>query len=307
MAAGAELLTRQFTSEITKLLFANNDWLSRSKSDDAFVNNNAVELPHSGGISEALVDPTSFPLTIEKRTDVATNYIMSVIANKPVHLEIDENLTVAYDKRASILEQQAKEIMKTVGETALYNWAAGAANYIPTTGTTRTANTAAGQTGNRKGIDIADINDINTRFYEDDIVGGTDGVNGIAIITPKQLSDLRNISQFTDAEKYGSSNLASGVAVRAFGFDFYIRSSVVRTNNSDVLKAQGAAAAVTDQDAAIFYSPEFVRRAKSGIQVLFADNTPEYLGGIMNARCRFGAAPARNDNKGVYLMFEDTI
>jgi len=285
MAAGAELLTRLFTKEIQPKLFPNNDWLSRSKSDDAFVNNNSVELPHSGDISDALVDPTSFPLTVEKRTDVATNYIMSVIANKPVHLEIDEDLTVAYDKRSSILDQQAKKIMQTVGETALYNWAAGAATYIPTTGTTRVA-AGASQTGNRKGFSKADLITARQRFFTDDIVGGvsTNGVQGIAIITPTQYSDLLKISEFVDGEKYGRSNIPDGVISRAFGFDFYIRSSVVVTDNSDVLKAQGAAAAATDQDAAIFYSPEFVRRAKSGIQVLVDDNKPEYLGGIMNAR-----------------------
>lgn len=304
----AELLTRLFTKEIQPKLFPNNDWLSRSKSDDAFVNNNTVELPHSGDISDALVDPTSFPLPVEKRTDVATNYQMSVIANKPVHLEIDENLTVAYDKRSSILDQQAKKIMQTVGETALYNWAAGAASFIPTTGTTRAAE-GASQTGNRKGIAKNDIISARQRFFVDDITGGlsSNGVQGIAIITPAQYSDLLKISEFVDGEKYGRSNIPDGVISRAFGFDFYIRSSVVVTNNSDALKAQGAAAAATDQDAAIFYSPEYVRRAKSGIQVLVDDNKPEYLGGIMNARCRFGAAPARNDNKGVYLMFEDTV
>lgn len=308
MAAGAELLTRLFTKEIQPKLFPNNDWLSRSKSDDAFVNNNTVELPHSGDISDALVDPTSFPLTVEKRTDVATNYQMSVIANKPVHLEIDEDLTVAYDKRSSILDQQAKKIMQTVGETALYNWAAGAATYIPTTGTTRAAE-GASQSGNRKGLSKNDIITARQRFFKDDIVGGvsSNGVQGIAIITPAQYSDLLKISEFVDGEKYGRSNIPDGVISRAFGFDFYIRSSVLVTDASDVLKAQGAAAAATDQDAAIFYSPEFVRRAKSGIQVLVDDNKPEYLGGIMNARCRFGAAPARNDNKGVYLMFEDTV
>jgi hypothetical protein len=302
----AELLKRQFLSEIQPLLFPNNDWLSRSKSDDAWVNANTVELPHSGTITGAGLNPVSFPLTVEKRTDAATNYAMNVVHSFPTHIEIDEALTVSYDKRSSILDQHAKEIMKRVSSLALYNWAGGAASFTPTTGTSRAAS-GASQTGNRKGIAIANILAINNRFYSDDIVGGQDGVQGIAIITPAMLSDLMGIPQFTDADKYGRSSIPTGIAARAFGFDWYVRSSVVVTDGADALKAEGAAAAATDQDAAIFYSSDYVRRAKSGIQILMDTDKPEYLGSLFNARCRFGAAPARNDNKGVYLLFEDTV
>ena len=302
----AELLKRQFLSEIQPLLFKNNDWLSRSKNDDAFVNANTVELPHSGTLTGAGVNPSSFPLTIEKRTDVATNYDLDVVHSFPTHLEIDEALTVAYDKRASILDQHAKEIMQRVGSLALYAWAGGANAFTPTTGSSRAA-AGASQTGNRKAVTKADILAIRKRFFADDIVGGQGGVQGIAVITPSMYSDLLAISEFVDGEKYGRSNIPDGVISRAFGFDFYIRSSVVVTNNSDALKAEGAAAAATDQDAGVWYSPDFVRKAKSGIQILLDENKPEFLGSLMNARCRFGSAPVRNDNKGVYLMFEDTI
>lgn len=301
----AELLKRQFLSEIQPLLFKNNDWLSRSKSDDAFVNANTVELPHAGTLTVAGVNPSSFPLTVEKRTDAATNYSMDVVHSFPTHLPIDNDLTTSYDKRASILDQHPKEIMQRVGSLALYAWAGGANNFTATTGVQRVAS-GVSQTGNRKGIAVANILAIRQRFFADDIVGGTDGVQGVAILTPAMYSDLLAISQFTDADKYGRSNIPEGVVSRAFGFDFYVRSSVVVTNNSDALKAEGAAAAATDQDAAIFYSPEFVRKAKSGIQILMETDKPEYLGGLFNARCRFGASPVRNDNKGVYVMFEDT-
>jgi hypothetical protein len=301
----AELLKRQFTDEIQPLLFPNNDWLGRSKNDDAYVNANTVELPHSGTITGAALNPSSFPLTVEKRTDVATNYAMDVIATLPTHLEINEDLTVSYDKRQDILKLHAHEIMKRAASKALYSWAGGAATYIPTTGTGRSA-TGVSQTGLRKAVTAADLISARRRFFDDDIVGGTDGINGIAIVTPSMYSDLLAIPQFTDGEKYGRSNIPTGVISRAFGFDFYIRSTTVVTDGADALKAEGAAAAATDQDAAVFYSPEFVRKAKSSAQILIDDDKPEYLGSLINGFCRFGAAPTRNDNKGVYLMYEDT-
>lgn len=307
----AELLKRLFLSEIQPKLFPNNDWLSRSISDDAFVSNNTVELPHSGGITAAGVNPSSFPLAVEKRTDVATNYELERVYTLPTHLEKLSELSggpLAYDKRSSILDQHAKEIMKKCASKALYSWAGGAASYVPTTGTGRAAS-GASQTGNRRAVTAADIINVRQRFFADDIVGGSssNNVNGLAIITPAMYSDLLKISQFTDYDKYGSSNIPSGVVSRAFGFDFYIRSSVVVTNASDALKAEGAAAAATDQDAAIFYSPEFVRKAKGAVNIYMDNDKPEYLGSLMNAEVRFGSAPARNDNKGVYLLFEDTV
>lgn len=302
----AELLTRQFTREIQPQLFKWGGFLDRAINDDAFVNNNTVELAHSGTIPAVAVDRSSLPATIAKRTDAATNYTLAELTTDPTLLQDSEGLTVAYNKRQSILNQHTMKIKEKAANLAIYAWAAGATSFVPSTGTTRAAN-GPSQTGNRKGIAKNDIIELRQRFFEDDIVGGMDGIQGIALITPAQYSDLLKISEFVDGEKYGRSNIPSGVVSRAFGFDFYIRSSVAVTNASDALKAEGAAAAATDQDAAIFYSPEFVRKAKGAVKVYVDNDKPEYYGSVFSTMLRFGATFARNDNKGIYLLFEDTV
>lgn len=302
----AELLKRQFLSEIQPKLFPSYGFLSRALNDDAFVNNNTVELPHSGTIPSIQVDRSSLPATIAKRTDAATNYTLEELTSDPTLLQDSEALTVAYDKRASILMQHAEKQMQKCGTRALYKWAAGASSYRASTGSARAAS-GPSQTGNRKAFTVADILAVKQRFHADDVVPDNSEVNGVAVLTPSQYSDLLGISQLTDAEKFGRPGLPSGVVTRVLGFDIYVRSSVVVLNSSDALKAEGAAGVATDQDAAIFYSPSFVRRAKGSVKVYIDSDKPEYYGSIFSTMVRFGATYARNDNKGVYLLFEDNV
>lgn len=301
----AELLKRLFLSEIQDVLFPSYGFMSRALNDDAFVNNNSVELAHSGTIPAVAADRSSLPATIAKRTDAATQYLLQELTTDPTLLQDSEELIVAYDKRASILRQHANKQMQKCGNIALYNWAGGATDFIPTTGTGRAAS-GPSQTGLRRAITLDDLLAVKERFHADDAVPDNSDINGVAVLTPRQYSDLLGIPQLTDEEKFGSAALPTGVRSRILGFDIYIRSSVTVLDDSDDLKAEGAAAAATDQDAALFYSPEYVRRAKGAVKVYIDEDKPEYYGSVFSTMVRFGAAPARNDNKGVYVLFEDT-
>lgn len=302
----AELLKRQFYSEIQPKLFPAFGFLSRALNDDAFVNNNSVELPHSGTIPNITVDRATLPATIAKRTDAATQYILEELTSDPTLLQDSEALAIAYDKRSSILDQHAQKQMQKCGNRALYKWAAGAANHIASSGNARVASGPA-QTGNRAKFTLADLLAVKQRFHADDVVPDNSPVNGVAVITPAQYSDILAISELTDSDKFGTPGLPSGVVARVLGFDIYVRSSVVVVDSTDVLKAEGAAGAIGDQDAAVFYSPTFVRRAKGAVKVYIDNDKPEYYGSIFSTMVRFGAAPARNDNKGVYLLFENAV
>jgi hypothetical protein len=300
----AELLTRQFLSEIQPQLFPSTGFLSRALNDDAFVNNNSVELPHSGTIPAVEVDRSVLPATIAKRTDAATQYILEELTTDPTLLQDSEALTVAYDKRQSILSQHSAKIMSRASNRALYAWAGGASSFIPTTGTAR-AKTGPSQTGNANAVTLADLLEVKRRFHADDVIPDNAPVNGVGVITPSMYNDILQINQLTDAEKFGTPALPSGVVARILGFDIYVRSSVTVLEVGDTLKAEGAAAAATDQDAAVFFSPSYVRRAVGAMNVYVNQGIAEYYGDVMSVMVRFGATFARNDNKGVYLMFEN--
>lgn len=308
----AELLKRLFHTEIQPLLFPGNNFLARAVNDDSYVNNNTVELPHSGTLPNVKADRTVLPAPIVKRTDVASNYTLEELTTDPTHLGDSEALIVSYNKRASILEQHAMQIRNAAAVRAINKWAAGAdaAHIIASTGSARAAgNTWGSQTSTRKAFTLADIVNVQTKFFSDDVQNELGDVNGVAVITPAQYSDLIKIAEFNNAQIYGQPNIPSGVVRRAFGFDFYVRSKVALLNNSDALKTLSSESVYTgatnDQDAAIFYHPSFVRRAVGAIKPFINEGEATLYGDVMSMLVRFGASPVRNDSKGLVVLFED--
>ena len=312
----AELLTRLFLSEIQPKLFPGNTFLSRAKNDDAYVNYNTVELAHSGTIPAGTVDRVMLPAQVSKRTDAATNYQLEEFTTDPTVLGYSEELTINYNKRSSILDQHANTLNKLTGDRALWRWAAGAGTFGgghvlkstgKTDGTTAATRTPTGpsQTGTRLPFGKDDLIKIRQLFFSDDIITTNVDPMCVAVLTPAQYSDLSGLPNVAEAQKYGRAIFPSGVVDRILGFDVYIRSSVLVYDTSDALKAPGAAAVATDQDAAIFYHPDYVRRAVGAIVPMVQLKNPTYYGDIFSMLLRFGAAPTRNDNKGVVVMMED--
>jgi hypothetical protein len=315
--ASASLLTQYFYTEVQPKLFAINDFLSRAVNDDGYVNYDQVNLPHAGSIPLATIDRAVLPASVSSRTDVATSYSLEEITTDPTRLGHSEELVINYNKRQSILDQHASSIMTTCGDRALWRWAAGAsgARVIKSTGVTdggtaqtRTA-TGPSQSGTRNRFGKDDLVKIRQMFFADNVIKGNVDLSGVAILTAQQYGDLIGLPNVAEAQKYGRATFPSGVVDRVLGFDIYVRSNVLVYDNSDVLKIQptanGYLAAATDQDAALFFHPSMVRRAVGAIIPFVRLNDPLYYGDIMDMLVRFGAAPVRNDNKGIVVMMED--
>lgn len=317
-AAGAELLTRMFLTEIQPLLFPSNEFLARAKNDDAFVNYNSVELPNSGTIPNVAINRAVYPAPVAFRTDVATNYLLEELSTDPTHLQYSEELLVAYDKRASILQTHADAINNKAGIRALYKWCAnityntglGSLNPVRrATGSARAAG-SPGATGNRAAITKADI--LYMRALMDSQNVPQKG--RVMVVTPAFYQDLLGIQEFSQAYSYGSPVLPDGVLGKILGFDVIMRGNDTGSittlsgtpvfDGSSVIKAEGAATATTDCQSCVFYQPDFVRRAKGAIRLFINVDRAEYQGSLFSAVIRFGAAIARNDNKGVGVVVE---
>ena len=299
----AELLKRLFLSEITEQLRADNSYMQFAKNDDAFVNNNSVELPHAGSDPTVVVDRAEFPGTIAKRTDVATQYLLESLSSDPTHLQYDEELTVAYNKRASIMDGHVKKLKETMGDRLAWKWAENVtgASIIATTGVgTRTAS-APGSTATVKKITKADLLSARQVFDVDNIP-----VSGRKLmVTGQMYNDILGIDDFTHIDKYGLSVIPDGLVGRIFGFDVFIRSRVnAYATGGTTIKDPAAATATTDLGAAIAWHPEFVRRAMGSTKVFLELEKADYYGSVMSALVRFGGLNARNDVKGVVSIVE---
>lgn len=306
----AELLTRLFTTEIIPNLWPATSFMNRAKRDDAYVNNNTVELDNAGAIPSVAVDRTVLPAAITQRSDTPHNYTMEELTSDPTLLRNIEVLLEmgGMNKRADILKDHILAIREKMAKRTLVKWATGVTAKIATTGTARAAESKNGiQTGNRNAVTVADLANVQQVFHKTDVLPENEDLMGVAVIPYSMKTDVIKIAQFTDAEKAGPSrsSLPAGVLARAFGFDWYIRSEVVTLNTSDTLKAEGAAEAADDQNTAVFYSPNYVRLAMGATRADVSEYKPEFYGHIMSALAMFGASPARNDKKGIVLLFEN--
>lgn len=309
-APGAEILQRYFLTEIQPLLFPLNDFFGRSRIDDAFVNNNTVELPHSGTIPTVAVNRASLPALIAKRADLATNYTLEELTTDPTVIQDSEGYIVAYNKRASVLELHAMAINDKAAIRALYAWVTGLTNanfgVIPTTSATLRNSSAPGSTKvSCKAIAKADF--ISAKILLDSQNVPQD--NRLVVLNAQFYGDLLAIPEFSYFQYYGNVVLPSGVLQRAIGFDIYLRAiTPVYTwvsGVSQTVKAEGAAViAATDVASATFYHQNFVRRAKGSVKAYVDPDRADYYGSLFSMMVRWGGTQTRIDLKGLCSVVE---
>ena len=314
----ANLLKQIFSTDLAKNLFPKNEFYKKSKDDSAFVDNNQVNLPQSGSKPAVVKDRNSFPATASQRTDSATAYTISEFSSDPTHLQHSEELVVNYAKRASIVEDHAKELNLAIANEMMYAWARGGDSenswaikpeMVRTTGTaTRTAFMpqvgGTGVTGTRKRIVKADLQEVNTILNRQDF-----GVSGrFGLITADMLEDFFLIDEFANSDYNSSKPYAEGQPETFYfmGINWFVRSSAnVFTNaGTPVLKAKTANTAATDNNGALIWHMDAVRRAEGGVTSFVDQNSPLYYGDVLSALVRAGGIGARKDGKGIVNLVE---
>ena len=302
----AELLTRLFLSEITEALRKDNSFMQFAKNDDAFVNNNSVELPHAGTDPTIVIDRSSFPGTISQRTDAATQYILEELSSNPTHLQYSEELTVAYNKRQSIMQQHITALADKKGDRCTYGWAKGvdAAHRVVTTGTgTRNSDAPGSTVSTVKKLTKANL--LAGKLILDKENVPTSG--RYLLLPPGMINDILELDEFTRMDAYGKSNIPDGWVGMIFGMNVLTRSYVTsHVTSTYAIKDPEAATATTDLAGGILFHRDFVRRANGDIKVFLNIDDPAYYGSIFSAAVRFGALAARNDYKGIVSLVETT-
>jgi hypothetical protein len=119
-------------------------------------------------------------------------------------------------------------------------------------------------------------------------------------------NDLLEIDAILTSDKMGTANLSNGAVGRVLGFDIYIRSTAVVYTNAatPVPKTPGAAGAVTDNLAALFWHPMFVRKAMGDVRVYVNEGEAAYYGDILSAEARAGGRKSRTGGEGVVALVE---
>lgn len=282
--------------DIIESLFKSNPFLNRAfNADEYVVGGSIVHIPQAGAPSTVVRNRTTVPATAVKRTDTDVTYTLDEYTTDPRLITDIDKKELSYDKRTSVIREDMGALMEVAGDNMLYRWAQNipAGNKIATTGALAAA-TAPGATGNRKIITEADIRSAQTALNKQNLPAE----DRVMVLTADMLNQLMADNNL----KYAFQqviNLKEGAVGRLYGFDLYVRSSVLRETTAAAVKLPEAANAIDDNEGALFYHTSAVERALGNIDIFDNPNRAEFYGDLISFLLRLGGRNRRSDNKGV--------
>jgi hypothetical protein len=301
-------VTREiWCKDIVDNLYKNNEFALRAFSADTYVLlGKVVHIAVAGAPSVVKKNVTEFPQTAVKRTDSEITYAIDTFYSLPRQIERIEQYELEYDKRQSVLGEDQAALIQTSMDSLLFRWAPLKANCILTAGAAVAA-TLAGATGNRKGCTKAAIAAIKLKMDRANIPAQ----GRVAVLTADMYNQF--LESLGDAERtdFGRvADLANGIVGRYLGFDFLMRSSVLRYRGADLAnlvvvdeQADDYAATVDDRAASLVYHQSCVERARGSVEFFDGSNRPEYYGDIYSMLLRLGGRIRRA--AGVWAVVED--
>ena len=284
-------------------LFADNTFLSKAVNDDMYVNEGKkVHIPNAGAPSGVVVDRSSLPATVQKRTDVDVDYTLHELTTNPILIPYADTVELSYNKRNSVIDQDRKEIIFKAAEAMLAAWLPAAANRVPTTGQGVPAWTPSA-TGLRKKITPADVAALQLRMNADN-VPQTDRYLLLDANMYQQLLD--GMTQTQAIGFFQAADVKRGVMGMLYGFEVMVRSTVYRFAADGTLKALDADGAATGLAGGLAWQRDSLSRALGEVIMFDQVNNPEYYGDVYSFLVRVGGAIRRYDKKGVYAIVTAT-
>lgn len=293
-----------WSRDIAPNLFKNNEFVSKSVNDDAWVKGDIVHLPQAGSTPNVVVDRTTFPAVITQRTDTELTYQLKKFTSDPTHIEDADEMKMSYAKRTSVLTEHVSTINEKMADWIAYYWQPTlATNIIPTSGANRTIGIAPGAAGTRKMITLDDVRKVMMAMDKQNIPR----FGRYCVLDTDMYSDLMQDSNFRllNRDWVDSGKLPEGVVDRVLGFNVFLRSSVARyATGNTVAKDPTIANVATDNAASIFWHEKFVRRALGEVKVYSDLDRPDYYGSIFSTMCKAGAKTAYTNGRGVVAIAE---
>lgn len=303
------LIKEIWVQDVQNTLNENAAFLPYSTDHSAYIAFGTVHVPQSGANPTIEVNPTSFPLTINQRTDTDRTYSLNQYALQPTLITNIDELQISYDKRQSVIGQQLSTLTERIGSMVAVSWAAsGAANIVETTGAAVATSLPPSGTGTRKAVALVDIANMAKKLDKDNVPR----LGRKMLMDADMFWELFTISDIVRASYNGFqvNALQTGVVAQLFGFDIMIRPTVaVFSKTGTTAKAVGAAAAADDRRACIAWHPTTVSRALGSMTPMYdsgsnGNGKPEYLGSIFNMEVMLGSAILRTDMKGVASLVQ---
>lgn len=296
MAVNVEL----WEKTVKETLFADNAFLNAfNNRDENVVGGAIVHIPQAGAASNVVRNRASLPATVTTRTDTDITYALDEFTTDPIKLSDRERVELSYDKMASFIRQDTGNLLEVMAEWVLYNAAINAPSgaKIGSTGAGDIA-TLAGTTGNRKVLTKEDLKNAQAYLNTQNVPQNDRHL----LVDAYQLAQLLGDDKLYDSYEKSASRVKGSLPM-LFGFNIHMRSSALRLDGSQGLKAPSAAAAATDTNGALFWQKGFIDRAIGDIRVFDDFSNPVYYGDIISFLIRAAARANRADNKGYGIIY----
>ena len=272
------------------------DWIVNVSDFSSFVDYNTLNLADIGADPTVYVDNTDWPLTSAQRTDANIAIPLSTYISQPTVVRKVEEMELAYDKMASVLEQHKKAIRQAQFSKAA--WSLGPADETSLFAPVIKCTGAADANG-FKTMTMADIAALKAAWDLQDLPQE----NRILVLHPKHISqlaaqDVQLFKKFVDLE--------AGQVIPLYGFKMYMTPAApVYTEDANTgaltKKAYGAGAAGTDRLSSFAYIGEEQYRAEGTYDMFVRYNDPYEAGDIVNFQKRFIVGSIRGKGIGAFV------
>lgn len=296
---------------IVENLYKNNQFLGYSFNADEYVlQGKVVHIPQAAAPS-ATVKNRAFNAggaTITRRVDTDITYSLDEYTTDPRVIQDADTVELSYDKMNSVTTEDQASLRDVTADNMLINWApSNATSILRTTGTLATTYAyLPSATGSRRKLQLSDIQAAMKLMNKYNIPQEERYCLLSAEMYDQLISEL-TATQYRDFS--AGLQTDKGIVGKLMTFNIMMRSSVLIYDNSatPVVKAYGAAAAATDNDAALFWQKNSVERALGEVKMFSQPNSPTQYGDIYSFLVRMGGRIRRNDQYGVIALVQAAV
>lgn len=294
--------TEIWVKDLVDNFWPNNSFVMRSTDHSAYVNGKKVHVPNAAGASGVTKNRSSYPAAVGKRVDTDLEYSLDIYEVDPMVVHDLEAVELSYDQRSSVMANNKMQLQTAVIEGILRAWVPTGVATVATEGAAEAAHIPSA-TGNRKGMTKATVMAVKKQMDRDDVPA-----EGRCILLDAVMYN-QLLGTMTDAEVVNfvaGADVQSGVIGRYLGFDFYMRSKVLKTTAAGAIKEWSASAGATDSAAGLAWQTGCVSRAMGEVSAYESLKDATYYGDVLSFGMRAGGASVRNDKKGVILIYQAT-
>lgn len=302
-----DVRTIHFLRAAQEKLFQGYQFLLNSINHSEFVKGITVEIPQSGAVPDITKNRTSFPVTVEQRTDTKKTYDIDIYDIGTVLLTKQEAGELTYNKAQSIMTEIMNKLNERIGMEGMYNWslAGGSSKLIATTGD-ETAR-GPGTSTDLKALTLDDLADANAVIDKDNFPRGD---NKRHIICPADVyhNFIVENKEVLSNEYMDRANLPQGAVTRVMDFNvFVVPNSVVYSTDGATKRAVGATASATDAYGIIAYHQDAVCHALRPVEMTREEKRADYGGGsLYYGDLRFAATSLRTGLEGIVTLYQGT-